>query len=301
MAFPFLSMRNPAPVRRLYPENQGAPLGDVSVWATMPAAAPGLVVNCPDPTRAVMLDPEWTTPGAVIAVMPKGGDRGDAQFLRPGDVAVFDRPVTRFHAWNPMRAIDALWGTSPTGGLAQQLRVAFLAAQAPEQLVERPRIKPRPRVAVLRSGGFSPDEVQPGVGTPVEPLSPIYAAGLEGLRISVLPIGAAGTLIEPTPVDFAATIRPWVIAQGGKKTVGTLKFYLFSVLESLDAGFAYNPGGGAKPTAKWLPNAEGDLAATPSQLTFDREAPVGALGFGFTVEALEGAGVTNLWLIVEGY
>lgn len=292
MPFPLIT-RDAEPVRRVFPMSEGQPVGtaDLLQYTTF-RKDPGLAVDCHYGARAVMLDPEFTSPGSVIAV--RADDGGDAQLLRPGDIAVFPKAVKRFRAWNALGQLVAdLWSTGMTSG--QRLRVAFLAAQAPELLVERHRVTAaRPKLSLLSAADVATTDAVPAV---------IFASGLRALRVSVVPKDA-NRMLNPVPGDFTATLRPWVLAPAGTAddgTPGRLRVLAFPYTDPVDGGWGASIVSPPKPAALWLPNEEGDLAATPTQLTFDREAPAGSMGFGFSLAAVGGTDVDHVYLMVEGF
>jgi hypothetical protein len=287
------------PVRRVYPTKDGSPLsgGTYLQFQQVFSNAPGLRVPTAGPTRAVMLDPEFTSPGSIIAVMPKGGSIEDAQYLRPGDIAIFPEAVESFYAWN---VLGRFWANDWQNAAAfwpssQQVRVAFLAAESPELLVERQRLTPaRQKLSVLHSGAM----LAADMNVTTAPRFVFFASGLRALRISVLPLTALGKVVTPTPADFAATVRPWVVVGGtvDEGIPGELAFVPVTADGSLDG-----PLSRKTTTPLWVPNMDGDLAVTADQMTFDREVVAGALGFGFSFPMMAGTGVTTVLLQLEAY
>jgi hypothetical protein len=281
-------------VRRVFPQlsitSAAPPSGPFALWGDPGfLAAPGRVVQCGRNTVAVQLDPHYTSPGTLVAVEAPGQLR---QLLRPGDIAYFSPAVSQFMAYN---ALGPYAVPSPyLGGEPQLGFLAFLVTDKPAELQISIREPPRQRasLSLLKYGTFQVGDTLEG-----STALAIAVSGLQGLRVLAVPCNGLGQKMA-APADLAATIRPWVMpARHHLDTVAgpTPNWFNRGVMNA-------DPSPPADTALRmWIPGGSADLAVTQTARAFDFPVIADAPALGFTLEALAGTGVLQLFIAVEGY
>jgi hypothetical protein len=229
--------------------------------------------------RAIMLDPEYTSPGAAVGV--NLGD-GHPRILRPGDVLAVPAGMavlpTKFSVWNAERA----HAERALGALTQLVGcVAFLAAENVNELLIFQKTPPRESVRVI---GYSAAILPPVGGNPaIFDFASLVAAasGLRGLRLDVVALDAGGNAMV-APADLAATLRLWRSSMA----------FGFDKAKTPD-----NPT--LQPAQLWVP-ISGNLLVSQTDMSFDLPVEVGGLLVGVSAENLAGAGVAALGGMLEG-
>lgn len=281
------SANDAPPFARLFPSVDNA---TSAVALPNMVAAPGKVVEVGFRAFTLSLDPEFTTPGARVAVeFQKGGTR---YTMGPGDTLEVPGGFTRFYPYDGHEAsrdaIGDLFDTDPFGF------VCWLAGRSPGSRPNFSNKGPRPAVSVLTRGIVSLDNSLdvdgPNMAGSFE--HPwIITAGLRGFRVYVKPLDVNGAPMA-APSNFTATLQPWVCT--ADRNVG-------SDPESWGAdggvGFEHD-----ETQQKWYPGANGNLVVTHYQRVFDVEAPNGALGITWSLAAaITGTNVISVYIVVEGY
>lgn len=278
-----------APFARLFPNVAAATSAEA--LANM-VATPGKPVDVGFTAYTLTLDPEFTTPGARVAVeFIKGGFR---HVMAPGDTLEVPQGFNRFFAYDGHEAsrdaVGDLFDTDPFGfvsWLAGRTRGArpYYDGRVPG---------PRAAVSVLTRGNVSMENSL-DVDGPNQAGSFEYpwiiTAGLRGIRVYVQPLDASEEPIS-APADFAATLMPWIVTANRNEGSDPDSW-------GADGGVGFEHD---ETQFKWYPGSNGNLAATRYQRVFDVEVPNGALGMTWSlVAALAGTGVSHVHIVVEGY
>ncbi|BDG07603.1 hypothetical protein [Anaeromyxobacter paludicola] len=293
---PEIRQNAPPTFRRVFlPDDPSLKRGKTSyaAWGTaaVPAVrqAPGVRVDCGGAVYSITLDPEYTTPGVVMAVDPNGS--GNPVLLRPGETLPVPQGCSSFQAWNPV----GLWARFGDAAGPQLGYVGFLVGT---ELGFRPTFDPqragRARVQELL-GCATLTAADPNAGNP--PVA-VVTSGLKSLRVTVVP--SSGAAADPAamlrPADLAATIRLWKLLPYFQVYVNPIGLVTYTNGFDVDDPRLSDPA----QQSLWVPGGASDLAVSQTSLVFDLDVPVGADVLGFTLPSRAGTGVTQIGIHVEG-
>lgn len=247
-------------------------------WYMAEDAARALPVYCGPGFDWIALDPYETTPNVLLGVvLPEGR----AHVLAPGGVMPVSRSMSRFNVFNAHKAIttDGLQGSGKRGRVAL---CGGTAAELPMFMAASARL-PTPKAAILVSyallAGF---------------YVMIPTSNLKGVRVTVYPIDGLGAAL-PTPVDFAATLRPYVSTMSSAPDTINAQFGSYGL-----NGEVLGRPTGAPVSLGRAPKASGDLIFDQTEQVADLEVLVPALFLWLECTALAGTAVDRIIVTVEG-
>jgi hypothetical protein len=213
---------------------QVAERGSEVGWSA-PMLSPGRVyIDTPSDTKAIMVDPHYTSPGMLLAVSQDGSI--GAQFVRPGEVASFSRPSNRYFVWNALGGLAAALRAGPSNFS----RVAFLAASGPEHFLDLVRSGPRGSVRTLRAGAriIAPSALPGGT---IPDAAPMLTVGVQKVRIRA----TATPNLSGVPCDFTATLRLYSLAGVQTSAAAWMPYGMFGSWFDADGPTGYDGSGSA--------------------------------------------------------
>lgn len=265
-------VRRTAKFSRVFPSGTsivGLP-ATLALWSNVEAQqSPGQSI--PNPGFSITLDPEWTTPGALIAVHT--GDPQQALNMRPGETIHYKDGFNNFLWWN---VLGPMVGALDDPTKVPFGRVAFLIGLEPGDAPLYVRnIKPRAEVCPIQWI----ECVDPGA---IYMGRVVIGSGIRGYRISFW---------DDNNGDGSALVRPYVA------TYGSLQGDQLPVVP-MDPNFpqqfaAFNAGWW------WFPAQELDLNVTPDSRSFDREVVSESLMWGLTKVSVTNC--TRVYANIEAY
>jgi hypothetical protein len=245
-----------------------------------------------------MLDPARTTPGTLIAVSPDGSEVG-SQILAPGDVAVFDKPIPKFFAWNAAGNVAGVYpsilAVLPQFSLGW---VGFVAADDPAKLPPRTIKGGRFPSGLILRGSFDPAAVgvpptmNGAINNGAGSSRPFVVPYAQGLRVTAACLDGADHIIA-TPADFGLTLRPFYAIFGQRADLS----WTYPYKTGLDD--VIGPGDGTQ--AVWSPAADADLvfAVGRESVLAPISVPGGLCSYGLV--AFAGTGVAKIAYLMEVY
>lgn len=262
------------------PVESGTPDAVNALWKTAGAPETALPVYMSPGFDWIGMDPLVSAPNAFLGIKLDG--EGPPVGLVPGHAILIPSTMTRFSVYNAITAV--LGGTWFANG-GSYGRVQLVAGVRDELLGWLASVRDRaahPKAAVIAI------KVATLAGqSAIFPTTNLRS----GIRVSVVPLDAAGAVIDPAPADFACTLRPWhgpLAASAG-----------------LDAfGLGMNGDILGRPTGAYsgsnVQQSAADIGFAATDRARDLPVIVPALVAGMELVSFAGVGVSKVGIIVEG-
>lgn len=236
----------------------------------------------------ISIDPALSSPNVLVGIT---GISSRPLLLAPGRVLPIDRECTSLGCFNVHHATLGPTEFNAGAGGDDHLygRVVLVVGNAdelPAWIASLKRMTPSPKMAVIVVDSQRAVDADPNTGVNEFPIS-----NLSGLRISVSPQDAGGTLIA-APADFSVTLRPAFACLGNPRAN-------YPVGQGLDGDPLDRATNSPITPAKW-PNSDGDITFTQGKRIHDLELYTPAASMRFGVVAIAGTGVVSVTLQVEG-